>query len=235
MINTAASAEKMALFWHGVFATGWHKSEHTPSMALQIDMFRRNGLSDIKTILLNLSRDPAMLDWLDNSENHKMLQTRTTGVSCSNSSRWVWEVFEADIKMAARLHRLDVCAAIPLYPYGFYPTHLLPSDDHDESVKTFLGKTGRFNGEDIVEAIVKKPATAKFIAATSTTSLWPTSRRSRPGTRCHHRIRRRSTSSGVFRFRRRSPRHVTRAVSRSLLPRGALSQVKSPAELVAST
>ena len=57
MINTRRPLqEKMALFWHGVFATGWHKSEHTPSMALQIDMFRRNGLSDIKTILLDLAR-----------------------------------------------------------------------------------------------------------------------------------------------------------------------------------
>ena len=51
------------------------------------------------------------------------------------------------------------------HPYGFYPTHFVyRPDDHDESVKTFLGKTGRFNGEDIVEAIVKKPATARFIA-----------------------------------------------------------------------
>ena len=63
MINTKRPLqEKMALFWHGVFATGWHKSEHTPSIALQIDIFRRNGLSDIKMILLDLSRDPAMLD-----------------------------------------------------------------------------------------------------------------------------------------------------------------------------
>jgi len=73
---------------------------------------------------------------------------------------------EADIKMAARAFTgWTYAQPIPLYPYGFYPAHFVyRPEDHDDSVKTFLGKTGRFNGEDIVEAIVKKPATAKFIA-----------------------------------------------------------------------
>jgi uncharacterized protein (DUF1800 family) len=168
MINTARPLqEKMALFWHGVFATGWHKSEHTPSMALQIDMFRRNGLSDIKTILLDLSRDPAMLDWLDNSENHKDAPNENYGRELLELfSMGVGNYTETDIKMAARAFTgWTYAQPIPLYPYGFYPAHFVyRPDDHDNSVKTFLGKTGRFDGEDIVEAIVKKPATAKFLA-----------------------------------------------------------------------
>lgn len=168
MINTARPLqEKMALFWHGVFATGWHKSEHTPSMALQIDLFRRNGLADIKTILLDLSRDPAMLDWLDNSENHKDAPNENYGRELLELfSMGVGNYSEADIKMAARAFTgWTYAQPIPLYPYGFYPAHFeYRPDDHDDGVKTFLGKTGRFNGEDIVEAIVKKPATAKFLA-----------------------------------------------------------------------
>ena len=62
--------EKMALFWHHVFATGWFKSEHGPSLVAQIDLFRENGLGNMRQILLDLSRDPAMIHWLDNSENH---------------------------------------------------------------------------------------------------------------------------------------------------------------------
>lgn len=168
MINTPRPLqEKMALFWHGVFATGWHKSEHTPSMALQIDLFRRNGLLDIKTILLDLSRDPAMLDWLDNSENHKDAPNENYGRELLGLfSMGVGNYSETDIKMAARAFTgWTYAQPIPLYPYGFYPSHFVyRPDDHDPGVKTFLGKTGRFDGEDIVEAIVKKPATAKFLA-----------------------------------------------------------------------
>ncbi|MGD9895364.1 MAG: DUF1800 family protein, partial [Dehalococcoidia bacterium] len=72
MINSCRPLEeKIALFWHHVFATGWDKGEHTPSIIGQIAMFRRVGLSDLRTILLELSRDPAMIYWLDNEENHR--------------------------------------------------------------------------------------------------------------------------------------------------------------------
>ena len=167
MINTKRPLEeKMALFWHRVFATGWHKSENTPPW-LQMDTFRRNGLSDLQTILLDFSRNPAMLDWLDNSENHKDAPNENYGRELLELfSMGVGNYSEADIKMAARAFTgWTYTQPIPLYPYGFYPAHFVyRSDDHDDGVKTFLGKTGRFNGEDIIEAIVKQPATASFIA-----------------------------------------------------------------------
>jgi len=62
--------EKVALFWHQVFATGWFKGEHHKGMFQQIDMFRTVGMSSIQTILSQLARNPAMLFWLDNTENH---------------------------------------------------------------------------------------------------------------------------------------------------------------------
>src|SRR5579885_2617196 len=67
MINTKRPLEeKIALFWHHVFATANSKCEHVPAMVQQIDTFRRVGLSDMRTILLELSKDPAMIFWLDN-------------------------------------------------------------------------------------------------------------------------------------------------------------------------
>jgi uncharacterized protein (DUF1800 family) len=82
MINSQRPLEeKVALFWHGVFATGWDKSNHTPSSVAQVEKFRRNELSDLRTILLDLSRDPAMLYWLDNCEYHATRPTRTTAAS----------------------------------------------------------------------------------------------------------------------------------------------------------
>jgi uncharacterized protein (DUF1800 family) len=73
---------------------------------------------------------------------------------------------EQDIKNAARAFTGWTCSQpIPLYPYGFYPTTFVyRADDHDDSVKTFLGQTGPLNGEDIVNIIVQQPATARFMA-----------------------------------------------------------------------
>jgi uncharacterized protein (DUF1800 family) len=168
MINTRRPLqEKMALFWHGVFATGWHKSEHTPTMAQHVDMLRRVALDDMRTILLELSRDPAMLDWLDNSQNHKTAPNENYGRELLELfSMGVGNYSEQDIKNAARAFTgWTFKQPIPLYPYGPYPTEFVyHADDHDDSVKTFLGETGRFNGEDIINIIVKQPATARFVA-----------------------------------------------------------------------
>jgi uncharacterized protein (DUF1800 family) len=73
---------------------------------------------------------------------------------------------ETDIKMAGRAFTgWTFTQCIPLYPTGIYDTSFVyREDDHDDSEKTFLGETGRFNGEDIVDIIVKQQATAKFIS-----------------------------------------------------------------------
>ena len=95
--------EKMALFWHHVFATGVSKNEHMLSAANQIAMFRRAGLSNLDEILNELSRDPAMIFWLDNNENRE-------GEPNENYGRELLELFsmgvgnytEQDVKMASR-------------------------------------------------------------------------------------------------------------------------------------
>ena len=168
MVNTPRPLEeKIALFWHHVFATANYKCEHPPSMIHQINMFRRVGLSDLRTILTQLSKDPAMIYWLDNNENHK-------GEPNENYGRELLELFsmgvgnytEEDIKMVGRAFTgWTFSQPIPLYTQGRYPSEFIyREDDHDESVKGFLGETGRFNGEDIIDIIVKQQATARFIS-----------------------------------------------------------------------
>ena len=168
MINTKRRLqEKIALFWHHVFATAWYKTEHNPDLVRQIEMFREIGLSDLRTILTRLSRDPAMLDWLDNQENHKDEPNE-------NYARELLELFsmgvgnysENDIKNAALAFTgWSFVQPIPGYPYGQYPSEFAYLDEeHDDSEKTFLGETGRFNGEDIIDIIVKQPAAAEFIS-----------------------------------------------------------------------
>jgi uncharacterized protein (DUF1800 family) len=168
MVNSKRPLEeKMTLFWHHVFATGWTKSEHTPTMVRHIEMLRKNGLANFRTLLLDLSRDPAMLYWLDNNENH----ARSIN---ENYGREILELFsmgignysENDIKECARAFTgWTFEQAIPLYPYGHYDSRFIYNEkDHDNGEKTFLGVTGNLNGEDIVNIIAQQEATARFVS-----------------------------------------------------------------------
>ena len=168
MVNSQRPLEeKMALFWHHVFATGVSKSDHPPSSIQQIRMFRRLGLGDIRTILLELSRDPAMIFWLDNNENHADDPNENYGRELLELfSMGVGNYSETDIKMAARAFTgWTFDQPLGLYPCGFYPSRFsYREDDHDGSEKTFLGEEGRFDGEEIIDIIVRQPATARFVA-----------------------------------------------------------------------
>jgi uncharacterized protein (DUF1800 family) len=165
--NPRQLQEKMALFWHHVFATGLVKNQHVLASTDQIEMFRRVGMTDMRTLLTALSKDPAMIFWLDNNENHK-------GEPNENYGRELLELFsmgvgnytEDDIKNASRAFTgWTFEQPIPLYPHGYYPApFVFREDDHDDEEKTFLGETGRFNGEDIIDIVVRQPATARFIA-----------------------------------------------------------------------
>ena len=168
MINSECQLqEKMALFWHHVFATGLVKNEHVLASSNQIEMFRRNGLADMRTILLDLSRDPAMIFWLDNNENHN-------GEPNENYGRELLELFslgvgnysEIDIKNTARAFTgWTFTQPPPLYPHGYYSAKFrFDPDDHDDGEKTFLGHTGNLDGVDVIDIIVQQPACARFIS-----------------------------------------------------------------------
>ena len=168
MANTQRPLEeKMSLFLHHIFPVAWGKSEHGPSLYTEIDMFRRVGLTDMRTILLELSRDPAMIFWLDNNENHR-------GAINENYGRELLELFsmgvgnytEDDIKAASRAFTgWTFRQPLSLYPVGHYPADFeFLEDDHDYGEKTFLGETGNFDGGDVIDIIVKQPAAARFIS-----------------------------------------------------------------------
>ena len=79
MVKTSSPLrEKMCLFWHRVFATAVTKLIQARVVLNQIDMLREYGMGSFRDLLLQLSRDPAMLVWLDNQDNHKARSTRTT-------------------------------------------------------------------------------------------------------------------------------------------------------------
>ena len=168
MVNSRRPLEeKMALFWHQVFATAWYKSEHSPSIIRQIETFREFGMSDMHTILMGLARDPAMIYWLDNCENHSDQPNENWGRELLELfSMGLGNYTEDDVKQAARAFTgWTFTQPIPLYPFGFHEsTFEYVPEDHDDGEKTFLGHTGPLNGEDIIDIIVQQPAAARFIA-----------------------------------------------------------------------
>jgi uncharacterized protein (DUF1800 family) len=167
MVNTLRPLEeKMALFLHHIFPVAWGKSEHGPSLYTEIDMFRRVGMTDMRTILMELSRDPAMIFWLDNNENHKDEINENFGRELLELfSMGVGNYTEDDIKSASRAFTgWTFRQPLSLYPNGHYPaTFEFLEEDHDYESKTFLGETGDFNGDDIIDIIVRQPAMARFI------------------------------------------------------------------------
>ena len=168
MINTKRPLEeKIALFWHQLFATGNSKVDNPPELTQQIKMFRNYGLGSFKELLVELAKNPAMIYWLDNNGNHN-------GAINENWGRELMELFalgvgnysEDDIKEASRAFTgWTIAPKIPRNPLGrFYWNFEYKPEDHDDGEKTFLGHTGNFNGEDIIEILADQPATPRFLA-----------------------------------------------------------------------
>ena len=168
MVNSQRPLEeKMSLFLHHIFPVAWGKSEHGPSLYNEIDMFRKVGMTDMRTILLELSKDPAMIFWLDNNENHKDEINENYGRELLELfSMGVGNYTEDDIKAASKAFTgWTFRQPLSLYPVGHHNAEFVfDPDDHDYGEKTFLGQTGNFDGEDIIDIIVKQRATARFIS-----------------------------------------------------------------------
>ena len=177
MINTKRPLEeKLALFWHGVFATGYTKLNQPKAILNQIETFRRYGFGSFREMLVQVSSDPAMIFWLDNKDNHKDAVNENYGREILELfSMGVGNYTETDVRQCshaftgwtirnAPLHTARV-ARDSVWPYGRLDWQFeYRDDDHDDDEKTFLGRVGCFNGEEVIDIICEQPATAKFIS-----------------------------------------------------------------------
>ena len=147
--------EKMTLFWHNYFATGFSKSP-PEMMAQQNALFRAQGLSNFRTLLASVTRDPAMLVWLDNRYNSKAHPNE-------NYAREVMELFtlglgnytEDDVREGAR--------SFTGWQLKNGQAFFNPSQ-HDAGLKTFLGHTGSFDADDAISIIVEQPIHQRYFA-----------------------------------------------------------------------
>ncbi len=156
MINSEAQLrEKMSLFWHGHFAS---RVVNIYFQQQLLNVIRENALGNFGDLLREVSKSPSMLSFLNNQQNRKQHPNE-------NFAREVMELFtmgrgnytETDIREAARAYTgwgFNVKGEFVERPFL-----------HDNGNKTFLGKTGNFDGDDIIDIILEQKATAKFITA----------------------------------------------------------------------
>lgn len=148
--------EKLTLFWHNHFATSNAKVNSVPQMLAQNELIRTNAAGDFRTLLHGMSRDTAMLIWLDGNANRKRHPNE-------NFAREIMELFalgvgnytEKDIQEAARAF-----TGWHVRDGQFWKNRL----QHDESLKTVFGQTGPFDGNDIVNLCLDQSACARFLA-----------------------------------------------------------------------
>ena len=173
MINSKSQLEeKMMLFWHGILCTADSKTQSYVTSHAELEMLRQHGMGSFRELLVEISKDPAMLYFLDNCLSHKdainenygreLLELFSMGVGMEGEFNYT----EDDVKECARAFTgWTIANGIPGQPYGRYPAKFLYNpDDHDNEEKTFLGHTGNFNGEDVIDIICQQPATARFLS-----------------------------------------------------------------------
>ena len=151
--SPAQLREKMTLFWHGHFAC--RVRQPGPALSLH-NTTRQHALGKFPDLLLAVSQEPAMLQFLNNQQNRKEHPNE-------NFAREVMELFtlgrgsytETDVKEGAR--------AFTGWGYDGQGNFRFRERDHDDGPKTFLGRTGNFRGEDVLNIMLEQPAAAIFL------------------------------------------------------------------------
>lgn len=157
--------EKITLFWHNHFATSNRKVANAGYMIGQYELMRRHAQGSFRTLLREMSTDPAMMVWLDTNQSQRNQPNE-------NYARELMELFslginnyrrpgqrnytEQDIRQAARAFtglRLEGGRAI------------FRANQHDDSDKTVLGQTGRWRADDIVRICLEQESAPYFVAA----------------------------------------------------------------------
>ena len=152
----APLAEKMAFFWHGHFATSNSKIQEPLLMWKQYKLFRAHGTGRFRPLVEKVSRDVAMIRWLDGNANRK-------GIANENYGRELQELFTLGIGNYTERDIREIARAFT----GWGSRHhsfVFTDAFHDHGQKTVHGKTGDFDGDDVVKIVTDLPACRRFIA-----------------------------------------------------------------------
>ena len=222
LLTPSPLTERMTLFWHGHFATSQQKVRASQLMYRQNVLLRREALGNFATLLHAVAKDPAMLVYLDNAGSRRQAPNE-------NFAREVMELFtlgegryaEQDVKEAARAFTgwsLDRDS-------GEYTFRRLW---HDGGEMTVLGTTGRLDGDEVIDILLARPETARFVAA----KLWREFISPRPDVAQTQRL------AAVFRDSRYEVKPLLRAILLSddfWSMENRASLIKSPVDLIVGT
>ena len=155
--GTAPLAEKLAFFWHGHFATSNTKIQEPLLMWRQYQLFRAHGSGQFRPLVEKVSRDVAMIRWLDGNANRK-------GIANENYGRELQELFTLGIGNYTETDIREIARAFT----GWGSSHhkfVFTDGFHDNGPKTVHGKSGAFGGDQVIKIITDLPACRRFIAA----------------------------------------------------------------------
>ena len=214
--------EKMTLFWHGHFATSAEKVKDGYWLWLQNDTLRRNALGNFVSLTKAISRDPAMMIYLDLPQSQPAHPNE-------NWARELMELFtigignysEDDVRESARAftgYRLN----------PFNQTSRFAPRQHDGGIKKFMGSAAPLNGDDVIDILARQPACSTFIAR----KLWRFFAEDQPPTQVVDAL--------AARLREHS--YELRPVLREMFssaefysPAALRSQIKSPVQFIVQT
>lgn len=147
--------EKMTLFLHGHFASEYDTVQVPQYMFIQNALFRRYALGNFKDLVKAVALDPAMLIYLDGVRNR-------VGSPNENFARELLELFTIGIGNYTQTDIQNAARALTGWTVSGLNAVYVPSR-HDTGSKTFMGQTGNFDGNDIIDIVFQQPATATFI------------------------------------------------------------------------
>lgn len=154
--SQAPLQEKVALFWHGHFATNEDKVRDYRKMLQQLELLQSHGLGSFRELLVKVAQDPAMLAFLDAGVNVKDSPNE-------NFAREVMELFTLGVGSYGETDVREAARAFTGWNYSGLEFKINAADQ-DTGSKTLLGKTDHFDGVEVLDLILEQPAAAEFIA-----------------------------------------------------------------------
>lgn len=149
--------ERLTFFWHGHFTTSARDERQAMLMWRQQELLRRQSAANFKEFVRQVSRDPAMLDYLNNNQNRKSSPNE-------NYARELMELFTLGIGNYTEQDIKESAKAFTGWAHDG-EDFVFREREHDTGQKTFMGRTGTFDGDDIIDIIFQHKATAPYICS----------------------------------------------------------------------
>ncbi len=148
--------EKLTLLWHGHFTTSAKDERSAWLMWRQNELLRRQAAGNFETFVRQISRDPAMLDYLNNQQNRKRSPNE-------NYARELMELFTLGIGQYSERDIKESARAFTGWGHDG-ERFVFRANDHDNNPKTFFGQTANLDGDDIISLIFHHPRSAEYVA-----------------------------------------------------------------------